>query len=31
MSRKDLEHQDMARSYYLELGIIYVLIQLIFG
>ena len=31
MSRKELEHQDMARSYYIELGIAFVLIQLIFG
>ncbi len=31
MSRKELERQDMANSYYIELGVAFVLIQLIFG
>ena len=31
MTRKELEHEDMANSYYIELGIVFILIQLIFG
>ena len=31
MSRKDLERQDMAQSYYIELAIVYIIIQVLFG
>ena len=31
MSRKELEHQDMARSYYFELAIVFIVIQVLFG
>jgi hypothetical protein len=31
MSRKELEHHDKAQSYYLEIAIIFIIIQVLFG
>lgn len=31
MSRRDLERDDMARSYYFEIAVIFIIIQVLFG